>query len=43
MLVFYGDLIHAGAEYSQANTRIHIYLDSPEVVRDFNTTYLKNN
>jgi len=31
MLVFRGDLIHAGSAYDEENIRIHVYLDSPIV------------
>ena len=30
MLIFRGDLCHAGAAYSRKNTRIHAYLDLPD-------------
>ena len=33
ILTFHGDIIHAGASYETSNTRIHIYLDTNEVVR----------
>jgi len=42
VLIFRGDLIHAGAEYTGRNVRIHMYLDSsaaPEL-RDPNRTYV---
>ena len=40
VLVFDGDQPHAGAEYPEAaNTRVHLYLDSPGVHRLTNTTY----
>ena len=29
VLIFRGDLIHAGAEYGELNVRIHVYIDSP--------------
>ena len=29
IFVFRGDLIHAGAEYTSPNYRIHFYIDSP--------------
>ena len=34
VLVFDGDVAHAGAAYLSANTRVHVYLDVPSVVRD---------
>lgn len=39
MLVFDGDVVHAGAAFESCNTRVHFYLDSYEVPRDFNRTY----
>lgn len=39
VLVFRGDLIHAGAEYTQGNNRVHMYLDSPVVERQKNRTW----
>tara|TARA_B100000482_G_C12612327_1_gene299605 strand:+ start:130 stop:573 length:444 start_codon:yes stop_codon:yes gene_type:complete len=42
ILIFDGDLIHAGSAYDVENTRIHIYLDSPDVLRSRNKTYLLN-
>lgn len=40
IVLFEGDVIHAGAKYMKENTRIHLYLDSPEVKRLKNKTYL---
>lgn len=40
MIVFDGDEVHAGAAYSQENTRFHMYLDSPTHTRQHNKTYL---
>lgn len=40
VLCFDGDLKHAGAAYDKLNTRVHMYLDSPEVRRQHNKTYL---
>jgi len=31
MLIFRGDLIHAGSAYDEENIRLHVYLDSPVV------------
>lgn len=39
VLVFRGDLIHAGAEYESHNCRIHAYLDTPCVSRKGNRTW----
>jgi hypothetical protein len=39
VLVFRGDLIHAGAAYQTNNTRIHVFLDSPVVERQKNRTW----
>jgi hypothetical protein len=39
-VLFRGDLVHAGSEYSKANTRIHVYLDSPVAPRDPNRTWI---
>lgn len=39
VLVFDGDVPHCGAPYDSANTRIHIFLDSPGVRRVHNATY----
>ena len=40
VLVFDGDVVHAGAAYAQDNTRVHLYLDATEVPRVHNVTYL---
>ncbi len=40
LLVFSGDVVHAGAAYSKPNGRIHCYLDSVRVERQKNRTYL---
>lgn len=34
------DLIHAGSDYSEPNTRFHVFLDTPEVERPVDRTYL---
>jgi len=39
-VLFRGDLVHAGSEYSKQNTRLHVYLDSPAVPRDLNRTWI---
>ena len=41
LLIFDGDTVHAGAAYTKNNTRIHMYLDSKFVKRQYNKTYLK--
>tara|TARA_B100000945_G_C20319966_1_gene567157 strand:- start:358 stop:942 length:585 start_codon:yes stop_codon:yes gene_type:complete len=43
VLIFDGDLIHAGSAYKCENTRIHMYLDSEEFKRVRNKTYILNN
>lgn len=40
IILFEGDVIHAGAKYDTENTRIHMYLDSSEVKRLTDKTYL---
>ena len=40
ILVFGGDVVHAGAEYAKENTRIHIYLDVIDCDRPANVTWL---
>jgi hypothetical protein len=40
ILAFDGDVVHSGSDYDQENVRIHIYLDSAEVKRPRNKTYL---
>ena len=41
VLFFEGDLVHAGAAYPRAcNTRIHVYLDVPEITRRRDATWL---
>ena len=39
VLVFQGDCVHAGSEYRQANTRVHLYVDTPTVLRPKDTTF----
>ena len=39
-LVFRADLVHAGAEYTTENTRLHCYIDSKSVIRRLNRTYI---
>jgi hypothetical protein len=40
LIVFRGDLIHAGSAYTQHNLRIHTYLDHPTVPRPPNRTWV---
>jgi hypothetical protein len=40
ILVFRGDLVHAGSSYTKTNYRIHIFLDSEKVTRKKNKTHL---
>jgi len=40
VLVFRGDLVHAGGAYTEENYRIHTFLDSRRVSRKKNRTYL---
>ena len=39
MLVFDGDVAHAGASYCMSNLRLHTYLDVPEVGRPRDYTW----
>lgn len=39
LLVFRGDLIHAGADYDMYHMRMHCYADSIKHIRDKNRTY----
>lgn len=40
VLVFRADAIHAGSDYEEENIRMHCYLDSQEVERDENRTFI---
>ena len=40
ILCFDGDVIHAGSSYTKQNTRLHFYLDVPNVKRLKNKTWL---
>ena len=40
ILVWRGDLIHAGSKYHKPNTRMHVFLDSPKLARDPSRTWL---
>jgi ectoine hydroxylase-related dioxygenase (phytanoyl-CoA dioxygenase family) len=39
VLVFRGDLIHAGAAYESRNVRVHCFLDVPDLTRVKRKTY----
>eukprot|EP00966_Prymnesium_polylepis_P245049 5667969-Prymnesium_polylepis.1 len=40
ILLFEGDVLHAGAKYESAcNTRVHVYLDVPDLRRKPNTNW----
>ena len=39
VLVFDGDVLHAGAPYADANTRVHVYLDVPGQERERDYTW----
>ena len=41
LLVFDGDVAHAGAAYSELNTRVHVYLDVCGVKRERDYTWFK--
>lgn len=40
MVIFRGDLVHAGSGYKEENYRLHAYMDSPKVPRIYNRTWL---
>lgn len=40
MLIFRGDLVHAGSKYKDENVRLHAYLDSPLIDRINNRTFI---
>jgi ectoine hydroxylase-related dioxygenase (phytanoyl-CoA dioxygenase family) len=42
ILLFRPDLIHAGSSYSEENIRLHVYLDSEEIPRQANRTFIIN-
>jgi ectoine hydroxylase-related dioxygenase (phytanoyl-CoA dioxygenase family) len=42
VLIFRPDLIHAGSSYSEENLRLHVYLDSLEITRPANRTFIIN-
>lgn len=39
VLIFRGDVLHAGAEYYSENVRLHAYIDSTKYKREKNRTY----
>ena len=41
ILVFEGDVAHAGAWYTSLNTRVHLYLDVPGLAREADVTWFK--
>ena len=41
VLVFEGDVAHAGAAYCVRNTRVHVYLDVPGVPRERDLTWFR--
>jgi ectoine hydroxylase-related dioxygenase (phytanoyl-CoA dioxygenase family) len=42
VLIFRPDLVHAGSPYSEENIRLHVYLDSLEIPRQVNRTFIIN-
>lgn len=42
VLIFRPDLVHAGSPYSEENIRLHVYLDSMEIPRQANRTFIIN-
>ena len=40
VIIFRGDLVHAGAEYYSENVRLHAYIDSVKYKREKNITYI---
>lgn len=40
LVIFRGDLVHAGSAYDRRNIRLHAYLDSPAVPRVANRTWV---
>ena len=41
LLVFEGEVSHAGASYAQPNTRVHVYLDVQDVKREQGVVWFK--
>lgn len=39
VVVFRGDTVHAGAAYKKENTRVHVFLDNPNIYRPRNKTW----
>ena len=42
ILTFSGDTIHCGSHYKNENTRLHVYLDIPDVKRTHGLTWFPN-
>jgi len=42
ILIFRGDLVHAGSSYDKDNYRVHVFLDSEKVDRKENRTWYMN-
>ena len=40
VIVFRSDVIHGGSEYDTENIRLHCYLDSPDLCREDDTTFI---
>ena len=40
IVLFDGDVVHAGAAYAEANTRLHVYLDVHGVEHESNGTFI---
>lgn len=40
MVIFRGDLVHAGSAYARSNMRVHAYADTTSTIRQDNSTYL---
>jgi hypothetical protein len=40
ILIFRPDLVHAGSDYENENVCLHVYLDSPEIPRTPNRTFI---
>ena len=39
LIVFRGDLVHAGAPFANFNVRVHIFLDHPHIPRRKDSTF----
>jgi len=40
VVVFRGDLVHAGATYEKRNVRLHVSLDVEDIAQSANSTHL---